>query len=694
MSIKKVFGIVVAFMMMLFLTPMQTFATGDNKDVQTLFGEQNGAFGASSLVHIVTAPENQNVNWPEGASFSVVVDNPDKVESIEWMMSDGSNLYPVKSAETATAATMTSTVTIPATTREYDTLWFSPIITDIDGDKLFVMDDPELNVLNADEKKPVVFIGEYAVEPGETLDISTTGYGSGLVTFANNTVDITLKDLNLEVQNTNLDSEMIPSQGILFDYAVYSDLGIDDELPYPYDYNIILDGDATIVNSYYDAGHPMYGGWYGIQTYFGVDWQYNKKFPVTHIVGDGILNIEGGVYGVVTDSKLEIDVDANIHKYSADDAVYSSNAIFARDVTIGANRKIDLSANGACVESRVALNVGEGAEITAHSTPQRSGTGFTGVSIIDASEMSAKNAKFDITGELDPDRFVPFNNMVFRFQAIGINDIVDIDGAEIKVDLYVPTTGTDFAANIEGLRASNDGFRLAHNNIDINISADDSQAIGGLRFYGDSEIEDSTIKVNVSGVGRVYGIEGMEQLDVKNSEIDVNVESDDGNEIVGIAGSPLSFDYADNAYKTKVKVSRGAAVSAIAGDAITDDSRPSFDPAYTSSKIMLKSNAGVTLPADGAINLYSFTNADGIVYPAETIYSLSDISVVTKEVVITAVAAEPADDDTESAGLPNTGANNSAKDGEVVDAGGGIYVVIAGVLGFGLLFYVSRKILL
>ena len=102
--------------------------------------------------------------------------------------------------------------------------------------------------VNSDVRKPVLYVGEYAVEPGdEPLDLEDTGLGSGTVTYDSNGLDITFD--NVDIVNTHCvyDSSNAPAQG-LFLYAVDDSKTIDERL----EYKMYFKGDCRINNKYFD----------------------------------------------------------------------------------------------------------------------------------------------------------------------------------------------------------------------------------------------------------------------------------------------------------------------------------------------------------------------------------------------------------------------------------------------------------
>ena len=155
----------------------------------------------SEGLEITSQPQDAEVSYPDGASFSVKVSKPRAVESYQWILIDqAGNVFEL---EGVTAKT--SKLVVPSTQRMGEDMQFYCVITAKDGTVL----ESERAVLsknNGEIDKPVFFVGEYAVEPGETLDLSKVKIdrkhklGSGTVMFDSNGKDITIS--NVDFDNT------------------------------------------------------------------------------------------------------------------------------------------------------------------------------------------------------------------------------------------------------------------------------------------------------------------------------------------------------------------------------------------------------------------------------------------------------------------------------------------------------------
>ena len=87
---------------------------------------------ADEALVITKQPEDVVVSYPDGASFSVEVSDPDAVDSYHWYMMDKEGQ--VFDLEGQSAAT--DTLIIPSTLRDNGTLDFYCVITDRNGNEI------------------------------------------------------------------------------------------------------------------------------------------------------------------------------------------------------------------------------------------------------------------------------------------------------------------------------------------------------------------------------------------------------------------------------------------------------------------------------------------------------------------------------------------------------------------------------
>ena len=219
--------------------------------VCTCLAFTQGAAYAEGGPVITRQPESVEVNYPDGASFHVEVEDPEQVASYQWQLTDGYNLFTLKGT-----SAKTDTLVIPATEQDTPQMAVSCIITDKAGNT--VESEPAtLNVLNKEVDKTVLYVVDQAVEPGETLDLSKTSLGSGTVAFDKDGVHITVTDLKLDNSVVLCDQQLAPGTGFFF-------IRRHSEVP---EYHFLFVGDCSINNTYYDPEY--HGAGVDLNAYFG-----------------------------------------------------------------------------------------------------------------------------------------------------------------------------------------------------------------------------------------------------------------------------------------------------------------------------------------------------------------------------------------------------------------------------------------
>ncbi|MBO7698802.1 MAG: hypothetical protein J6S38_07215, partial [Erysipelotrichaceae bacterium] len=160
---------------------------------------------AEGKITIVRQPEDVKVNYPEGASFSVKVNNPEDVQSYQWLASDGASMF-VLTGESA----YTDTLIIPSTMQDDPVMFYQCKIIDTDGVETY-SETAVLEVMNPEESKTVLYVGDYALVPGEKLDLEDTTLGTGTIEFDKDGVNITLTHLVLDNKAMTYDLALSPA---------------------------------------------------------------------------------------------------------------------------------------------------------------------------------------------------------------------------------------------------------------------------------------------------------------------------------------------------------------------------------------------------------------------------------------------------------------------------------------------------
>ncbi len=123
--------------------------------VGTIFSEDGIIYGQEGPV-IIKQPEDVTVNYPEGCTFHVEVENPDEVESYQWVMQDIIGQYFFLEGITA----QTDTLKVPSTKQNGNALRFFCIVKGKNGISTRSA-SAHLTQANAGENKPVLYMEEY-----------------------------------------------------------------------------------------------------------------------------------------------------------------------------------------------------------------------------------------------------------------------------------------------------------------------------------------------------------------------------------------------------------------------------------------------------------------------------------------------------------------------------------------------------
>ena len=662
-------------------------------------------------VSIAEEPEDVEVSWPDSASFRVVVNNPENIPlHYQWSISDG---YQVIEPAGATD----SEILIPSTYYGMSDYYFCCIISDDNGNKIFTR-DAELTVagetVQPGQSHQLLYIGEYAVRPGESFNLSEHNYGSGVVTFAENGTDITLNNVQMNNPNPIVDWSFAQTQGILLVNTAYKvpEPAEYDEATYtnlPTGYHINFVGDNNITSDFYDT----VGAGNIFQTYFAdAD---NPHKPTVYLEGNGSLTLNGGSYNYISDAHLNIGVDINAN---SNDATYYGDAfgIQAVDITVENGAALTLNNRSTALRAYAAgdtygnLYIKDGAEINATIDPGVGSNKFTGNDFLTAEDKTViGRATINLTGRTDPERFNPINeHQLHHFVGISGGEGIKIDGATIDIDIDVPEhPDGQYTANIMGIKSGKSSpstdktiLSIANSDINIDLNAPTSIIVSGINVGDNSTINDSNIDIKTSGIGSVSGISAGSDLAIKDSNVDADVNSgggytdpDDGtimDETYGVLSRKLDVDMTNDNYRVSAKVNRGTAFTVVTGEAVLDpdEARPSFNPDYTPTLFVLKGKAQIITPEGGVISSSTYTtNWSRYDYAAEAIYSLADTSTPALEAVIASAsvttpesASDSEADASSTLATPNTGISTMAGCTTAGICGGLIFLTIAFLL--------------
>ncbi|MBQ6540178.1 MAG: InlB B-repeat-containing protein [Oscillospiraceae bacterium] len=557
------------------------------------------------LVSVTSQPENRVVNYPDSTSFHVSVDHPENVASYRWELRDGDeedvgwNIFVLEGS-----SALTDTLIIPSTERNPHTNYLRCIITDKNGNEI-VSDEASLVIGNYEEIKPVLYVGEYAVEPGETLDLADTTMGSGTVVYDADGVNITFNDFRFNNSTLLYDQVLAPSFGLM----LYDMTGSSQE------YFMHFKGTCVIDNRFFKASENS--GGIVINSHFGVSDSPEK--PTLVIDGDGKLTLKGGMYSVYTDGELEIA--ANIRTEPMDKNYCAG--LRAHSVLIDSGVTADITSYGSGIIALGDLRIFDGATVNIDSTVPHVSAGFPMMLMINAKgSVNIRNATVNLKGKGDPELIVPYNRVIANLTGISSDTGINIDGSKLKIDLTALPSDEFYTANFCGI-AGNDFAGMALSNkasVAIDINYPDVIGVTGVILGGNLFVDkDCELKVSIDADGRVRGIVADGRLTVEDGIIDVSAATSSATEGEWgiICGNGASVNLTDSKNYVRSRTADGIAFISVSDREITDP--VAFDPDYTPAVTQLKGRAELVSPANGRISCVGFS-IEAKTYLAETVY--------------------------------------------------------------------------
>ena len=168
---------------------------------------------AASEVRITGQPQDIEVAYPSGAQFSVTVNDASLVASYRWYITDqNGNLF-----ELDDISAKTDTLVIPSTVQGQEDLNVTCIITDINGSRTTTK-SAVLSVTGRNENKPVLYVGDFSVEPGQSLDLSKTCLGSGVITYDTDCSHVRFDSVIMSNARVTYDTRLSPAKAIFFNW--------------------------------------------------------------------------------------------------------------------------------------------------------------------------------------------------------------------------------------------------------------------------------------------------------------------------------------------------------------------------------------------------------------------------------------------------------------------------------------------
>ena len=554
---------------------------------------------------IASQPQNAFVNYPDGASFNVEVEEPDDVASYQWYMFklDGYSAH-------------TNTLIVPSTQEANHILRYYCVITDKDGRKT-VSRRAALEISNYGVYKPVFYVGEFAVEPGETLDLSKIdiggGYklGKGTVSFDSNAKDITISNLDYDNSHTLCDLVMAPNVGLSM---VYCKTDKDE-------YNVTFNGENRIMNTYFDYDYNLGGIPFDFYLYGKAE-----ETPLVNLIGDGTLEITNGYNALRIIGDLMIDIDITVKQNRPEYA----DGIAANNIFVSKNRKLDLTVNGYGINANGNLFMtGADVKIDANVPHISKGTS-TKKLILSKGVVNIENTNLDI-------------NMTVNRSICG--ETVDNSFIYTPGDLYI-SKGSNVKCNTEhigngvfnyyttGISAKN--AYLEDSALSMNCESEKCANALGISTNGSFEAKDSSLTLDLSVCGTVYGISAGKDFSEENCDIAVNTKSYNGADVYGLVCNEADFNVTDKTHTAVFNAENGLAIVCDLKKPLTDEP-VTYQEGYECTNLSFQNDAQIITPKEYEINLSAVETGDDIStqYAAvETVYEKGNITTPAASVTI------------------------------------------------------------
>ncbi|MBR3719504.1 MAG: hypothetical protein IKN20_06530, partial [Firmicutes bacterium] len=409
---------------------------------------------------ITKQPESVEVNYPDGASFHVEVADPDSVASYQWQLTDGHSLFTLKGS-----SAKTDTLVIPSTQQDDPVMAVSCIITGKDG--TVVESEPAtIEIRNGEEDKTVLYVGDHAVEPGETLDLADTSMGSGKVSFSDDGVNVTFDRFEMDNSVMLYDRQLAAGCGL---YLVRRN----SEAP---EYVFTFNGDCSINNTFYDAEYNS--GGIDLNAFFRSGDQTDHPTIVLKGGVNGSLTLKGGSNAIYTDGNVDVDL---FLKCEPNGNIFM-DGIRCHTLILEKEALAELQTNGTGVFTLGDLRLFQGASLNIHSTPAPPSVGAAAKNLImlGGSLYAEDNAGISIDGFADPKRF-PEGKYLAMMNGVsleGPNSTINLKNSYLNIYLHADKADEPFAINFNGIIGNEINNSLAMDGGTIHVTVEAPQVEG------------------------------------------------------------------------------------------------------------------------------------------------------------------------------------------------------------------------
>lgn len=553
----------------------------------------------------VKQPEDAVVSYPDGASFEVSVSHPENVKSYQWYLRDiAGKVFALDGTSAAT-----NELIIPSTSQEDGVLVYYCEVTGKDGTTI-KSKEATLDMNNREENKTVLYAGNYAIEPGQTLDLSKVSLGSGLITLAENGTD-------LEFDQVKFDNSEQP----VYDRTVSPAIGIvlDRSNPTDENYTLTLKGDNTLKNTFYQEE----SGLGGITLHFGFR-SMEDVIPTVVIDGvkeGGTLTVEGGTNGIRSRGNLILNTDLTTRPFKNR---YMDGVVSETTLTVAPGRKMDLAVYGSGFSTDSALTIGENAAVTIDMTVPKVNGGQTGKTAIfvGGETFDLQNGStLDITCKADP----KVTTEILGCGGVQLQNGAGMNakGSKITIGVSAGAYDEDYVGSAVGISGDEGEISLENTALSVAIAPEMIQTANGFYCIGNLNVENCAILIDTAATYIAYGLAAEGDLSIASSIVDVNTEYKYAEGVSrGILGKNLNFALNEPTYSISADTHNADGIALAANTGEGGEVPVYYDPSYKAK--MIKGNFEITLPEEATFNQTSIEGSFEPYLYLETIYDTND----------------------------------------------------------------------
>ncbi len=585
--------------------------------LSTVFSAAMKPIRAEAEITITEQPQSVEVEYPDGATFHVAVDHPENVASYSWEVCDmdaqSEKWTPLEGSG------QTDTYIRPSTGFYNHDHYYRCVITDKSGNRVY-SERATLIITNRDERIPVLYVGDYAVRPGETLDVATTGYGTGRVSLDEDGVNMSIINVKMCASEPISSSFVSESLGLYF-------MGVEQD---KIEYNVRFTGENVITGNFFEEETNSSGVTVGF--YMERDGMGNH--PTVNLSGTGSLLIDGGEQ-IHTNGNLVIDMDLTLdcHNDNYNDGIYADNLIIEEGRTVS----VKCNGSGVHVDSDLRMMKNSTLNIEAYA-PHVSVGATVKQGIFASGSIYMDHATVNITGGAKAVNFIPYNSMVGMFAGINLANggSLNMDASTVNIELGVEEVdGDPYVMNLYGVSGSDITSHLSMDNgSSLSYKSNAKSALSSCAIgVGGKVILNGYSKITVDNAtfGEAAGIETDLGLYLTNSSIDSKVESLGGQKTYGIMCGDAEISISDESCSIHSIAKNGYAIGVSTGD--TTEEEIGYVKDYTPAVLLLKEQAAITTPKKGVISTFGIPGYGALVV-TETVFDPSNTAAPAEEITI------------------------------------------------------------